>query len=140
LLVYILILRNAEILDINQRMCQLCVFIIVQERLKEIAPQQRSSVIYLVVIYLVSDCRDYEHQYTINNYLDLRCPESLLTNNFQVEIYVVFLLGRLTFLLFSMICNHLQTKTLNWREDLGLILLSNIYLVLFIKGRIVFSV
>ena len=67
--VYILILRNAEILDINQCMCQLCVIIIVQEKPKEIIPQQRSSV-----IYLVNDCGDHQHKYSRNYYLDLRYP------------------------------------------------------------------
>jgi len=39
LAVYTLISRNAEILVINQCMCLLCVFLLVQERMKEIVPQ-----------------------------------------------------------------------------------------------------
>ena len=69
---------------------------------------------------MVNDCA-YKHKYTRNYYLDLRCPESLLTNDFHVVLYIVFFLARLVFLLFSMICNDMQTKRLNLREDLGLI-------------------
>ena len=90
-------------------------FIFVQQRLKEIVPQQ-----YSFVIYLVNDCGQ-KREYTRNYYLDLRCPESLLTNDFHVELYIVLFLTRLVFSLFPMICNELHPNNVNLREDLGLI-------------------
>jgi hypothetical protein len=62
----------------------MCVSFCAKERQKEIVPQQRSSV-----IYLVNDC-GHQHEYTRNYYLDLQCPETLLTNDFHLGIYIVF--------------------------------------------------
>jgi hypothetical protein len=85
------------------------------ERLKEIVPQQCFSV-----IYLVNDC-GHQHQYAREYYFELRCPESLLTNDFHVDLYIVLFLTRLVFLLFLMICNKMHPNSLNLREHLGVI-------------------